>query len=80
MLTLALALGIAGAPSAASAAAFYPCHPDKHTACIKPAPARTGAHAIPAGKRCNPDPTRSFGCVERLPTRAERAKDERSGG
>jgi hypothetical protein len=72
MISIALALGIATAPTAVPAAAFYPCAPNKHTACVQPAAAPKGAHAIPAGKRCHPDSTRSFGCVERLVTKAER--------
>lgn len=74
MISLALALGIAMAPNAAPVAAFYPCHPDKHTACLRTAPSARKV-AIPEGKRCHPDSTRSLGCVERLSTTADRRKE-----
>lgn len=77
MLTVLAALGIAsasaGTPLAPAAAAFFPCHPDKHTACLNHAPARS-RNVAADGKRCHSDPTRSMGCTERA-VRAEPRKE-----
>ncbi|MBC2666091.1 hypothetical protein H7F51_11240 [Novosphingobium flavum] len=75
MLTIAMALGLATAPAAVPAAGFYPCHPDKHLACIaaRSSAKKKAAYELPAGKRCHPDPTRSLGCVENLQVKAKQA-------
>lgn len=74
MLSILMAITVAGAPAGVPSAALGPCAPNKHTACEYPSRAKA-SRDIPVGKRCHPDPTKSFGCREILAdSKADRAK------
>lgn len=66
MLAILLAISAAPVPGNIGPAALGPCAPNKHTACQFEGK-RTANAGIPVGKRCHPDPTKSFGCREILP-------------
>lgn len=74
MLSVLLAVTAATSPVGVERVALTPCAPDKHTACLQPA-RRNASGAIPAGKRCHPDPTKSFACREWL-SENDRPKDQ----
>ena len=71
MLSVLLAITATTATPGIAPMNFGPCAPNKHTACAYPARSAQTA-GIPVGKRCHPDPTKSFGCRETLPHEAER--------
>lgn len=47
------------------------CAPGKQLSCARPARQKT-AYELPVGKRCNPNPTKSLGCRERLAVESEK--------
>lgn len=67
MLSILLAISAIPVPVGTDVAALGPCAPNKHTACHYEGK-RASAHGIPVGKRCHPDPTKSFACREILPS------------
>jgi hypothetical protein len=74
MLSVLLAISATTMPVGVETVRLGPCAPDKHAACANPA--RSAANqGIPVGKRCHPDPTRSVGCREVLPSEARLSKN-----
>lgn len=72
MLHLLLALGAATTPVAADGAATVRCVPDKYTRCHQAARPQV-KYELPIGKRCNPSPSKSVGCRERLSADSDRS-------